>query len=45
MSMLSDMGKHPETQRHIALGLMTQMMMGGFLNSTAEMRKFIEGFN
>lgn len=45
MSMLSDMSKHPETESHIALDLMTQMMLGGFLNSTAEMRKFIEGFN
>ena len=44
-SFMSDMGKHPETESHIALGLMAQMLFGGMLSTPSEMRKFIEGFN
>lgn len=42
-SMSSDLGKHPETQGHAALGMM--LMMSGHLSTAAEMRKFILGFN
>jgi hypothetical protein len=44
-SMASDLGKHPETEGHIAIDLGIRMMMGGLLNTPDEMRKFIEGFN
>jgi hypothetical protein len=44
-SMASDLGKHPETEGHSAIQLGLMMLMGGLLNSPAEMRKFIEGFN
>lgn len=44
-SMASDLGKHPETQDHPAIGLGMMLMMGGNLQTEAEMRKFIEGFN
>lgn len=44
-SMVSDLSKHPETRGHIAVELGSQMFAGGMLSSTAEMRRFIEGFN
>jgi hypothetical protein len=44
-SMGSDMAKHPEMERHPAIGIGLMLMMGGGLNSPAEMRKFIEGFH
>lgn len=44
-SFQSDMRKHDETTNHSALGIMTQMFFGGHLNTPAQMRKFIEGFN
>ena len=44
-SMASDLRKHPETEDHIAIGLGMSLMFGGHLNTTNEMRKFIEGFN
>jgi hypothetical protein len=44
-SMTSDLGKHSETANHGAIELGTMMLLSGFLNSPAEMRKFIEGFN
>ena len=44
-SMFSDLGKHKETEGHGAISLGMQMMMGGFLNSNAEVVKFINGFN
>lgn len=44
-SMASDLGKHPETAGHSAIGLGMQMLMGGYLSSDAKMRKFILGFN
>lgn len=46
-SMTSDVRKHPETENHFTttcrLGL--SLFMAGQLNTAAEMRKFIEGFN
>ena len=44
-SMASDLRKHPETENHSAIKLGMMMLMSGHLNSPAEMRKFIEGFN
>lgn len=44
-SMMSDLGKHPDTQGHGAIGLGVAMAAAGALNSADEMRKFIEGFN
>lgn len=44
-SMASDLGKHPETEKHAAIGLGMAMLMGGQLSTPDKMRKFIEGFN
>jgi hypothetical protein len=44
-SMVSDLRKHPETEKHAAIELGMMMLMGGHLSTTGEMRKFIEGFN
>lgn len=44
-SMASDLSKHPETENHAAIQLGMMMLMGGQLATTAEMRKFINGFN
>jgi hypothetical protein len=46
-SMTSDLGKHDETRHHLdmTVPLMFQLRMAGKLNTAAEMRKFIEGFN
>lgn len=44
-SMLSDLGKHPETQDHAGIRLGALLMMAGHLDDPAEARKFIEGFN
>lgn len=46
-SMAADLGKHPETENsreiHATLGM--AQLMAGFLNTPAEMRKWINGFN
>lgn len=44
-SMVSDLGKHPETQDHPAIQLGMMLMIGGHLSTESEMRKFIDGFN
>jgi hypothetical protein len=44
-SLGSDLDKHPETRGHGRMELMMMLAMGGHLNSPAEIRKFIEGFN
>jgi hypothetical protein len=44
-SMMSDLGKHPETAGHIGIQLGMLQMMGGMLKTPHEMRRFIEGFN
>jgi len=44
-SMASDLNKHDGTRGHIAMGLGMSLLMGGHLSTSAEMRKFIEGFN
>ena len=44
-SMISDLGKHPETAGHPAIMMGTALMMAGHLSSKEKMREFIEGFN
>jgi len=44
-SMVSDLGKHPDTRKHPAIQLGMAMLMGGRLSSQSAMRTFIEGFN
>lgn len=44
-SMVSDLGKHPETANHIGCQLGMMQMMGGMLSTPQEMSAFIEGFN
>jgi hypothetical protein len=43
--MASDLGKHPETEDHLAIQIGMTMLMSGLLNSPTEMRTFIEGFH
>jgi len=44
-SIASDLGKHPETEGHVGIQLGMMQLMGGYLKTPAEMRKFIEDFN
>ncbi len=46
-SMASDLGKHEETRRdhQMTIGLMMSLRASGKLNTSGEMRRFIEGFN
>lgn len=44
-SMISDLGKHEETQGHPAIPLGMDMLLAGHLDSPRKMREFIEGFN
>ena len=44
-SMGSDMRKHPETENHIGIQLGTMLLMGGHMNSSAEVEKWVNGFN
>ncbi len=44
-SMVSDLGKHPETEGHVGLELGMMQLMSGHLNTADKMRHFIEGFN
>jgi hypothetical protein len=44
-SLLSDLGKHPETAEHGAIGFTGMLMLGGHLNHPDEVRTLIEGFN
>ena len=44
-SMGSDLHKHPELEDHPGLELMMLQLMGGMLNTPADMRHYIEGFN
>lgn len=44
-SMLSDLGKHPETKDHFGIRLGMDLMLTGNLGSEDQMRRFIEGFN
>ena len=44
-SMSSDLSKHPDTKDHPAISLGTVELVYGRLWTSAEMRKFIEGFH
>jgi len=44
-SMLSDMGKHEETQGHKALEMGMTLLMGGMMSSDRQVRDWIVGFN
>ena len=44
-SITSDLNKHPETKGHSGLELMGMLAVSGHLNSPAELRRYIEGFN
>jgi len=44
-SMASDMSQHPETDNPSLHALGMTLMMAGHLNTQAEMRRWIEGFN
>jgi hypothetical protein len=43
--MVSDLGKHEETKGHPAIELGMGLLFTGNLATSAEMRRFIEGFN
>jgi hypothetical protein len=43
-SMNSDLQKHPETEGHIGSELGMMLMLSGHLDSPAEMRRWIEGY-
>ena len=45
VSMLSDLGKHPETAGHSAMELGLVLTLVGQLSTPDEMRKFILGFH
>jgi len=44
-SMVSDLGKEPETAGHSGIQLGMMLLMGGHLSSESQMRDFIKGFN
>jgi hypothetical protein len=44
-SMLSDLGKNPETANHGAIRLTMMLMLSGLLSTADDVRKHIEGFN
>lgn len=44
-SLVSDLGKHPETQGHAAIELGMMEMLIGSLTTPQQMRAFIEGCN
>lgn len=44
-SFTSDMNKHEELKDHSALTLGIMLMAFGHLNTAAQMKEFIEGFN
>jgi len=44
-SMLSDLGKHPETAKHAGIALGVMMASAGLLTTRQEIERFIKGFN
>ncbi len=44
-SMVSDLGKHPETAGYAVIQLGMMLKMSGNMNTKDEVKKFIEGFN
>ena len=45
VSLISDLGKHPETRNHAAGDVGTVLLMAGQLGTVSQMREFIEGCN
>ncbi len=43
-SMMSDLGKHPETANHHGRSQAVILLMSGALETEPQVRKFIEGF-
>lgn len=44
-SFTSDLRKHDELANHIGLNLGAQLLMGGFMNTKEEVKKWIDDFN
>lgn len=44
-SLISDLGKHPETSSHPAIQLSGMLLMGGHLNTQEQARDLIVGCN
>ena len=44
-SFMSDMSKHPETEKHSALMMGMMLLMGGHNQTPDAMERFINGFN
>ena len=44
-SIMSDLRKHPETEKHSGLALTGTLLFSGMLSDDAAVRKHIEGFN
>lgn len=44
-SMVSDIGKHPETKDHMAIEVGMMLVMQGLLKDPRKMGEFIRGFN
>ena len=44
-SMLSDLQKHPETEKHAGISLGMMLMMAGQLSTDKQVEDFINGFN
>ncbi len=44
-SMASDLGKHDELAEHVGIELGLRQVMGGFLTTPEQHRRWIEGFN
>jgi hypothetical protein len=44
-SITSDLNKHPDTAGHAGSELMMMLALGGHMNTPAQIRDFIEGFN
>jgi len=45
VSMLSDLGKHNETENHCGIELGVMLSMGGFMQDEKQVREWITGFN
>jgi hypothetical protein len=43
-SLMSDLRKHPDTQDHLGIGLTMQLLMGGHLIRSNDVREHIKGF-
>jgi hypothetical protein len=44
-SFMSDMGKHPETENHLAIEAGMTLLLGGQLSTAKQMEDWINGFN